>query len=180
MSGHAAFLRGMNLGRRRVSNEELATAFAGLGFIEVRTFRASGNVAFELAGEAPEDLVGRIERGLAQAFGYAVPTFLRTAEEVRSIAAHAPFPERLLEASEGKLQVALLVRVPTREAVQAVLAMGTDSDRLSLGPRELYWLPSGPMSDSELDFKAIERLLGPTTMRTKGTIEEMAERFFAT
>ncbi|HMD57693.1 MAG TPA: DUF1697 domain-containing protein [Solirubrobacteraceae bacterium] len=178
MSAHAAFLRGMNLGRRRISNEELAAAFAALGFADVRTFRASGNVAFEITSGAPEDLVARIESGLAQALGYVVPTFLRSAAEVREIADCAPFPQYTLEASEGKLQVALLPRGPSPQAAEAVLAMDDERDRLALGARELYWLPSGPMSDSELDFKAIERLLGATTVRTKGTIEQMAEKFF--
>jgi hypothetical protein len=56
--------------------------------------------------------------------------------------------------------------------------MDTPSDRLALGERELYWLPSGPMSDSELDLKAIEKQLGATTIRTMGTIEQMAEKLF--
>jgi uncharacterized protein (DUF1697 family) len=178
MSSHAAFLRGMNLGRRRISNEELAAAFEALGFEEVCTFRASGNVAFQVPRGAPTDLVARIESGLAQALGYAVPTFLRSAEEVRSIAAHKPFPERVTSASAGKLQVALLSRSPTPDAAEAVLAMDAASDRLALGRSELYWLPQGPMSDSDLDLKAIERLLGATTIRTKGTIEQMAEKLF--
>ena len=35
------------------------------------------------------------------------------------------------------------------------------------------------MLDSALDLKAIERLLGVMTVRTKGTIEQIAERHFA-
>ncbi len=35
------------------------------------------------------------------------------------------------------------------------------------------------MLDSALDMKSIERLLGPMTMRTKGPIEQLAERHFA-
>ena len=34
--------------------------------------------------------------------------FLRTAKQVRAIAAHQPFPAKTVERSEGKLQVALL------------------------------------------------------------------------
>ncbi len=35
------------------------------------------------------------------------------------------------------------------------------------------------MSDSKLDFKAIDALLGVMTVRTKGTIEQIAARYFA-
>jgi hypothetical protein len=35
------------------------------------------------------------------------------------------------------------------------------------------------MRDSALDLGSIEKLLGPTTMRTKGTIELLAAKYFA-
>ena len=60
-----------------------------------------------------------------------------------------------------------------------VLALATDEDRLAFGDRELYWLPSGGTRDATLNFRAVEKLVGPTTMRTKGTIDELAEKYFA-
>lgn len=179
MAAHAAFLRGMNLGRRRITNDELLAAFASIGFADARTFRASGNVAFESAGGPVEEIAGQIESGLARELGYAVPTFLRSAAEVRSIAALAPFPEHAMRTGEGKLQVLLLARKPAAAAARTVRELDDAEDRLALDGRELYWLPSGPMSGSALDLKALERLLGPTTIRTKGTIEQLAQRFFA-
>ena len=50
----AAFLRGMNLGNRRISNADLRAEFESLGFQSVATFRASGNVVFEAPREASE------------------------------------------------------------------------------------------------------------------------------
>ena len=44
MERYVAFLRGMNLGKRRIKNEELRREFEALGFEDVATFRASGNV----------------------------------------------------------------------------------------------------------------------------------------
>ena len=46
MARYVAFLRGMNLGNRRIKNHELRAEFERLGFEEVATFRASGNVVF--------------------------------------------------------------------------------------------------------------------------------------
>jgi uncharacterized protein (DUF1697 family) len=60
-----------------------------------------------------------------------------------------------------------------------VLALADERDRLALDGRELYWLPSGGTIDSELDLKAIGRLLGAMTMRTKNTIAQLAARHFA-
>jgi hypothetical protein len=108
VSRYAAFLRGMNVGGHRLTNVELREHFTSIGFREVDCFRASGNVIF--AGEEqPDDVVAeRIETGLEQALGYAVPTFIRAAGEVRAIATAEPFAREHLEASTGKLQVAML------------------------------------------------------------------------
>jgi len=51
-----------------------------------------------------------------------------------------------------------------------------EADRLLLDERELYWLPSGGILDSGLDMKRIEGLLGAMTMRTKGTLEQIAAK----
>jgi len=56
--------------------------------------------------------------------------------------------------------------------------MADDRDLLAFGERELYWLPSGGMREAELDLKAVERLLGPMTLRTKGTIELICAKHF--
>jgi uncharacterized protein (DUF1697 family) len=180
MPRHVAFLRGMNLGNRRIKNEELRGRFEQLGFADVATFRASGNVVFA-AGEEDslEELVPRIEAGLAASLGYAVPVFARSAAEVAGIAACEPFGAHLVEASAGKLQVGLLTAKPRTRVRQLVLDLSTEADRLALYDRELYWLPSGGTLASELDLRAIARILGPMTMRTKGTVDQLVARFFA-
>jgi uncharacterized protein (DUF1697 family) len=169
----------MNVGGHRISNEELRAVFAGIGFAEVSTFRASGNVVFAAEDEPPRRLGARIEQGLACALGYAVPTFLREEREIREIAAQRPFAAEIVQASAGKLQVALLAERPAARARTAALALARERDRLALTNRELYWLPSGGTMDSELDLKAITGALGVMTVRTKGTIELLAAKHLA-
>lgn len=177
MPTHVAFLRGMNLGKRRIKNEELRAEFEALGFGEVATFRASGNVVFD-AGRAGDEakLTRKIEAGLGDALGYEVTTFLRSCAEVRKIAAEEPFDPKLVAKSAGKLQISLLGRKPTAKEKREVLALAGDEDLLAFGGRELYWLPSGGLLESELDLKAIAALLGPDTRRTMGTIEQIAAK----
>jgi len=177
MDRYAAFLRGMNLGNRRLKNEELRSHFEALGCMEVATFRASGNVVFAEAGRSG-DLTAELEAGLAQALAYEVPVFLRSARELLAIAGQEPFSSRQLEASKGKLQVALLRKRPSASAAKKALALSTDDDCLTIAGRELYWLPAGGISESDLDWKAIESALGPTTVRTKGTIDQIATKYF--
>ncbi|HEY5052109.1 MAG TPA: DUF1697 domain-containing protein, partial [Solirubrobacterales bacterium] len=140
MDSYVAFLRGMNLGGRRIKNDELRIEFEQLGFEEVATFRASGNVIFA-AGDGKlgaKALTDRIEDGLGEALGYEVPVFLRTATEVAAIAARQPFEAELVEASKGKLQVSLLSKKPAAAARKKALALVTDEDLLAIEGRELY------------------------------------------
>ena len=177
MPKYAAFLRAINLGKnRRVSGAQLRDLFEGLGFDEVGSFRTSGNVVFDTGKKAK--LQEKIEAALAKELGYDVGVYLRTAEEIRALAKHKPFKPKELAGSEGKVQVDLLHKLPPKRARDQVLALATDDDRLAFGKRELYWLPRAGTMGSELDLKAVSKLLGPTTRRTKGTIELLAEKFF--
>ena len=65
---------------------------------------------------------------------------------------------------------------PSAAARKEALALASDEDLLAIDGRELYWLPQARMFDSELDLKALEALVGPWTMRTMGTIEQIAAK----
>ena len=177
MPSHVAFLRGMNLGGRRIKNEELRAEFETLGFTEVACFRASGNVVFSAKGSEAK-LTKQIEAGLGEALGYEVPVFLRSAAELQAVAAHEPFDAKALKASKGKLQVTFLEQKPKAVARKRALALASDDDRLALEGRELYWLPKGGLSDSELDLKELAAALGHNTVRTMGTVEQIAAKYF--
>jgi uncharacterized protein (DUF1697 family) len=180
MPSYVAFLRGVNLAsHRRVSSAQLRAMYEEMGFEDVGTFRSSGNVVFAGPSTPHPKLTARVEKGMADALGWDVQVFLRSADEVREIAAHEPFDPRLVEASNGKLQVSLCLEKPSAQVRKQVLALATDEDPLLFGERELYWLPSGGQLESELDLKAIEKLIGPTTRRTKGTMELLAAKFFS-
>jgi uncharacterized protein (DUF1697 family) len=173
---YAAFLRAVNLGRnRRVSSAELREIFEGAGADEVATFRTSGNVVFE----ASRDMAAEIEKALEAALGYDVGVYTRTARELSEIVETQPFKPAQVEASKGKLQVSMLSAKPSAAKRKQVLALATDDDPLAFGKCELFWLPSGGTLESTLDRKAIDKLLGPTTMRTKGTVEQLTAKFFA-
>ena len=180
MSEYAAFLRGVNVGKaHRVGSAELRGCFEGLGLTDVATFRTSGNVAFDSDGAPADDLRARIEKALESMLDYDVSVFLRTADEIRAIAAQEPFARAQVEGTKGKLQVMMLTGKPATGARKSVLGLASEDDALAFGDRELYWLPSGGMSESDLDLKAIWQVLGTITIRTKGTVDQMAAKFFA-
>jgi uncharacterized protein (DUF1697 family) len=177
MNRYVAFLRGMNLGGRRIKNEQLRRHFEEIGCEEVATFRASGNVIFATPKqEAEGKLAARVEAELGKRLGYQVPVFLRSDEEIAAVAAREPFEAGTVKRSKGKLQVSFLKKKPSAAAGRKALALASDDDLLAIEGRELYWLPSGGISESELDLKALDAALGPGTMRTMGTIEQIARR----
>jgi uncharacterized protein (DUF1697 family) len=163
---YAAFLRAINVGGRRITGPDLCAA---LGFEGARSFRASGNVIFDAPSRPAES---RIEQRLGEELGYEVVTFLRGAREMAALASGEPFEP------EAKYHVMFLKKRPPATAQKQVLELGTEDDRLAFGPRELFWRPRGRMTDSELDLKAVEKLIGPNTMRTNGTVEQIAAKYF--
>lgn len=177
---YIALLRGINLGRRRVKSPELRAVFEALGFDDVATFLASGNVIFDATAGSAEGLTGRIEAGLRGALGYEVATFLRTCAELASAAS----PERLtgspLSGEKGvTVQVVFLGEpVPAELAAAAESLRSGDDDFITAG-RELYWLRRGKISESPA-WAPLEKALGARgTMRNLNTVRRLHERFCA-
>jgi uncharacterized protein (DUF1697 family) len=102
MTRYAAFLRGVNLGKRTVRSAELKAAFEALGFTNVKTLLASGNVLFD--AEPGAELQARIEAGLERQFGFDVGTVLRSVDELKALVNSDPFDGRR-EDSDTKLYV---------------------------------------------------------------------------
>src|SRR4051812_24573461 len=104
MARYAAFLRAINVGGRRITGPDLCVPFTGMGFDEVRSFRASGNVIFDAPRKPAE---AQIEEGLEQALGYEVAVFLRGPRELASLATAEPFEPG------AKYHVMFLKRLPS-------------------------------------------------------------------
>lgn len=178
MPRYAAFLRGMNLGNRRIKNPDLVVCFEELGCENVEAFLASGNVVFDARGSRAT-LAKKIEKGLQQRLGYEVPTFVRSARELLEVAKATPFAARKGRPPAGKLQVAFLRESPHRGAEKALANFESKSEWLALGAEEIYWWPNAGVSDSELDWTAISKVIGPLTIRTHRTVDRMAVKFFS-
>lgn len=169
-----AFLRAINVGGRRVTNDELSKAFIAMGFADVATFLASGNVLFTPSAQPSNDAT-TIADGLRTALGFEVPTTIRDGEAMAALACAEPFTEPEL-ARGGKPQTLLLFDQPTAAKRKAALALGSDTDRLVFGDRVLHWLPRVSVLENDLDLKAIDKHLGTNTMRTANTIRRLAAK----
>ena len=64
-----------------------------MGYSDVETFIASGNVIFSVAARPSAALEQKIERVLEKAFDLEITTFLRSRAEVGAIVDFEPFPK---------------------------------------------------------------------------------------
>ena len=179
MARHSVFLRGINVGNRRVKNDALRAAVEASGFEDVAIFRASGNVVLEAGGASAAKITEALETGLERELGYEVRCFVRSGAQVRAIAAHRPFSPKQIAASKGKLQVSLLAKKPAKAVREEVVALSTDDDLLAFDGRELYWLPKGGTQESTLGQERLAQIFGTATTRTQGTIQAIAAKYFS-
>jgi uncharacterized protein (DUF1697 family) len=92
MPAYVAFLRAVNVGGANIlSMEELRRGCARLGFRDVATYMASGNVLFRADGGAAE-VRRRMEAHLASRMGKPMCVLVRTPRQLKGLARGAPFP----------------------------------------------------------------------------------------
>ena len=140
MSRHVALLRGVNLGKRQVKSAELVAAFEAMGFANVKTLLASGNVLFDGTPER-----GRIEAALKSHFGFEIGTVLRSQEEMRALVARDPFKGRV-EDADTKLYVTFLAE-PDARTLPMPCGVPGDFEVVDITEREVcmlaFRLPNG-------------------------------------
>ena len=176
MTAFVAFLRAINVGGHTVKMDRLRGLFEALGYSEVETLIASGNVIFHSQAANRRALEQQIEAHLRQALGYEVATFVRTASEVVDIAAYQPFPGDEIESNT--LYIGFLQTPPVDHALVKLAALRTPLDEFHVQGRELYWLCRTTISQSKVSGAQIERALGmPTTLRNVTTVRKLAEKY---
>ncbi len=140
MHHYIAFLRGINLGKRRVKMDHLANLFRALKFTDVATFIASGNVIFSAKSADAAKLEKQIAVHLAHSLGYEVDTFVRTRAEVAAIAAHRPFSPADIDDPTNTVHAGLLTTALSRDQHRGLEACRSDVDEFRVIGREYYWL----------------------------------------
>jgi uncharacterized protein (DUF1697 family) len=169
MQTYVAFLRAINVGGHVVKMDALRDLFTTLGYANVRTVIASGNVIFEAKRSAKHQ--SAIEAHLHEALGYDVTTFLRTPEELHAVAALSPF-----EIAEGDVvYVAFLNQPPSADGTKRLLALANELDAFHVAGREAYWLRRRALGESKYPANFLEKALGTkATVRNMNTVRKIA------
>jgi uncharacterized protein (DUF1697 family) len=177
MPRYVAFLRAINVGGHTVKMDHLRGLFEALGFDNVETFIASGNVIFESPEEDTLALEKRIEGHLHQALGYPTATFLRTTDELARIDQYQPFEEYAPESDGFRQYVAFTASAHGDETQVKLEVLHTPTDEFRAHGREIYWLRRINMGESEFSGALLEKVIGmPATMRNCTTLRKLVKK----
>ena len=176
MPHYIAFLRGMNLGNRRITMDRLRGHFEELRFAEVTTFIASGNVIFSSKSADPRKLTEQIQQHLGKSLGYGVDTFLRTRSEVAAVAAFKPFAAADLAHPAHTIYVGFLAAALSPAQARGLVACRTEIDDFCVEGREYYWLCRTRSNESKVwASPALRALKLPSSsMRNVTTVRKLA------
>jgi len=178
MPKYVAFLRAINVGGHVVKMDQLRSLFETLGFANVETFIASGNIIFDSKARNTAALERKIEKHLHQELGYAAATFVRTTADLPDIIRYEPFESLELNAEGHTLYIGFLAEQPSEAATEKLRACATEVDLFHVSGREVYWLCRTKFSESQFSGARLEKTLGmPTTLRNSNTIKRIAAKY---
>ena len=139
MARYIAFLRAINVGGHNIKMDHLRQFFESLGFSNVETIIASGNVILDAKAGNVKALEKKIKNKLQEALGYEVATFIRTDIELAGISKYSSSPQSYLDAASA-LNIGFLADTLDDTSVQKLMALQTDIDAFHFHRRETYWL----------------------------------------
>jgi uncharacterized protein (DUF1697 family) len=173
MHRYVTFLRGINLGKRRLPMSRLKALFEELGFADVKTFIASGNVLFSSKVKDTRSLESKIARHLETSLGYGVDTFVRTLDEAVAVGKAKVFAE---DGREGiSIYISFLQEKLPADIAKKLAAIRTKHDEIHVVGREFYWLCRIRSNESKIwTSREIKALKLPTsTMRNITSIRKL-------
>jgi uncharacterized protein (DUF1697 family) len=168
---YIAFLRAINVGSHIVKMEKLRMLFEEMGFENVTTFIASGQVIFDAPASTPDRLEAKIEKYLRGALGYDVATFIRTPAQLRKVAERA-------RAEDCVLYVCFTRRKPAKTALEKLATYNNAVDTFEVHGTEVYWYCRKKLSETKFTGALLEKIIGmPATARNVNTVHRLIARY---
>ena len=174
MGQKVALLRGINVGGRMLPMAVLRELCTGLGWQNVRTYIASGNVLFEADGTSAAN-EAELGAAIAGHFPFKVPVIVRTAQQWADYPDSNPFKAAAREAP-NRLLLFVSKRPPAADVEARLQERATMGEQVrSAG--ELVWIlfPEG-IAQSKLSPVLIDKLFeSPATSRNYRTVAKLKE-----
>jgi uncharacterized protein (DUF1697 family) len=170
---HVALLRGVNLGKRRVSMAELRKLLEGLGYADVSTYVQSGNAVLTSKNTDELRIASELEVELSKALGFAVPVIVRSRADLADVVTNNPFPDAA--ADPTKLHVTFLAEPLDPAWLEPINAADFTPEEFATRKREVYLsLPNG-LGSSKLAVAVAKALRGSGTKRNWRTVTALLD-----
>ena len=165
MTKYVALLRAVNVGGSgNLPMTELISMCESSGFLNARTYIASGNVVFE-SKLAEAAVKAKLERCMASYAGKPVEVMVRTGPEMSAVLARNPFKSR----PANQTVAIFLDERPPKDSFKTIT--GQDAEEVALGAREIYVHYGEGMGRSKLKIPAAKK----GTARNMNTVAKLAE-----
>jgi uncharacterized protein (DUF1697 family) len=175
MFRYFAFLRAINVGGHIVKMDRLKQIFESLGFKNINTTVASGNVTFDDSTSDAQALENRIEDALKSALGYEVVTFIRNGNEMESIVEFQPFPHSIFGKAVS-FNVGFLKNPLPTAAQKQLMTLNTPTDNFAVHRREVYWLCGTKQMESGFSNAVFEKQFAVrSTFRGMPTVQKLLQ-----
>lgn len=174
MARYVAFLRGVNVGGVTVKMDKLKKTFESLGFTEVKTLLASGNVLFAAPAAGESTLVNKIEKKLTADFGREIGVFVRKIEELQRLA-EAELFAGIKVTPQTRRYVTFLAEKPKRSSKLQHETPDKNMRLIRTGDREVCSVLTLAAGSGTVDLMSmLEKEYGPkVTTRNWNTIEKI-------
>jgi uncharacterized protein (DUF1697 family) len=135
MTRYVGLLRGINVGGIRIKMADLRDSVTALGYTDVKTVLASGNIVFE-SRKKTATVTAELESALSERFGYGARVLVMTTEQLQSVVDAYPFAARdgwhsyVVFCSDDALVGELLDKGKDLDA---------DQEQIAAGPSVVYW-----------------------------------------
>jgi uncharacterized protein (DUF1697 family) len=167
---YVGLLRGVNVGGVNMKMADLAEVVRGLGYTEVKTVLASGNVLFETqdAAAAAKD---KLESALRERFGYEAWVHVLTVAQIEKLIAAYPYPR----SAERHAYVVFVLKNEVRDELLGV-ELDPKVEKAQAGDGVIYWtVPKGNTLDSAMGKAQSSGKHKPwLTTRNLNTLEKLA------
>ncbi len=178
MPRYVAFLRAVNVGgQSAIKMDVLRRIFEELGFSNVQSFIASGNIIFETPSRSATTLETLIEAALIERLGFEMTPFIRSGPQLARIVAYHAFPNSVL-ATGDQLAVLFLSTPPGAKAEAAFKAFHSTADEFELHGSEIYWLRHTNVEGAAYTTVPLDKALDqPFTIRSMSTLKKLVEKY---
>jgi uncharacterized protein (DUF1697 family) len=170
----AALLKGINIGGKKIPMIELKALVEGLGYHDVKTLLASGNVVFSTDEEDGTALETRLEAALA-AYGLKTDVVVRNGADLKTAIDANPFPDAARDHPNHLL--VSFHRDPVPDGlIEKIPGIYDGPERLKAIGRELYIDYPDDVGHSKLP-QAMAKLKFPkiATMRNWNTLGKLKD-----